>query len=501
MNNKLHVRVQYMVERGLTKKEMEIPPCFESELSRKEPLIFPPFYETGLSSLLSIEYSEELAQDLVLERHIDSDTTDVERLKLSPRQPRVFSIKLHPSVLKLIGFEEKEGSDPNYHKMIDTLASSPLPTRSIFGFVAVLYGATLKLADPISMDNIVLLCHVIHLLRIFEVDSHNQVYQLRHALFYAPSHSLDTGKILAMIWTDCKDTKVLLEVLIPFLRMEQAQFEAASISLESHLCGRMSSYTSLSKAIYDRNYVPPCDLQSFKLAGLRATLLQIGTSLKVEATTPESSSCSKEMFQIRSKKRSGGGTPRGNGDEDEIWTVKVATEILFARWPYFRRLINSRLSESASRSVNLPFSKEVLLEIVRELCTDGNSKSNRLALPDSECMDVLIDGREFELYSDLDDFKVGEAQIDVEKALRQGIFGRLVQHCVNSVFSKEYSKNTLVQLQRAHTLQWKTRTDEIATYIGSNFKSVFADSSNKKKLKELPQELRLLILDSHVQHL
>lgn len=491
-----------MVEKGLLKRDIDIPPCAESELSKKEFATFPPFYETGLSSLLSIESSEELSPTLTLNRTVPSTSKDEEASKLDPPKPTPFTVRLHPSVLKLAGFEESDTCKRKPQDLVSELSESPLPTRSILGFIAVLYGATLKMSDPVTLEDIRLLCHVIHLLHNFDIDSSGLVYQLRHSLFYAPSHSIDVGSVLKHIWNECEGTQLLLDLLIPYLKMETAQFEAASISLEAHLNGRIASFFRLSKSVFDRNYVCMGDSQNFKLNGLKETLLKIGTSLRLEVTDSGEVCSNKDSFAIRVKKRSGSNTPRGGQDDGQFWTVEVSTDILYARWPYFRRLINSGFAESATRTATLPFSKEVLLEIVRELCSDGNAKTTRLPLTESECMDVLLDGREFELYSDLDDFKVGEASpSDTEKVLKQGLFGRLIQHCVNCIFSKEYAKNTLLQLERAHTLQWKSRIDEIATFIGANFKSVFADQSNKKRLKELPQDLRLLILDSHIQHI
>lgn len=545
VQNKLHIRVQYLVEKGLLRKETDVPACGESELSKREPSAFPPFYETGLSSLLALESSSnDSMPSITLKRSVErkelDETTGEPILDL-------YSVELHPAALQLAGFDISEDDTHNscYETLVAQLQSSPLPTRSIFAFVAVLYGATLKLSDPVSLDDIRMLCHVVRLLQHFEIDCTGLLYDLRHALFYAPFRSINFGKVFETIWCECERSQLLLDVIIPYLRMEQEQFENSCASLDSKLVGHMTTLTRINKAVYGLNYVPRAESPAFKLIGMKEKLAKIGASLKVEKSTctPENASQSppsnsnghekpneaqigrkklrgsahesaQDLFQIRAKmsqespRERKPGASTSNSDltslsspRESYWTVTVSTEILYARWPYFRRLLDSQLQESIARTALLPFSKDVLLEIVKELCMDGSTtRSNRLGLSESDCMDVLLDGREFELYRELDDFKVGETTVDPTRAQQQGIFGRLIQHCLNSVFSKDVGKNTLLQLQRAHDLQWTSKMDEIAHYIGSNFKAVFADQTNKKRLKELPQELRLLILDSHVHY-
>lgn len=163
-------------------------------------------------------------------------------------------------------------------------------------------------------------------------------------------------------------------------------------------------------------------------------------------------------------------------------TLHVHDWVLYARWGFFRRMIDSGLAEAHTRRMVMPagFPKSLLLDLIKFIY--AGSLPHTTSLTPQNSLYLLEHSEEYDL-------------VDSSKQPREH-FAPLVTFCRASVFHPLTVANALSKLKLIS--EWGTKKDTKAAlkFIGANHKAVLSSATYRQDIAELPGDVcrELLLL-------
>lgn len=247
----------------------------------------------------------------------------------------------------------------------DQATLEKLPAKSVLAYVVSLLGGLLDIPEKASMEDLVVLCHVIHLYRWHNLPCQSLVITLRNAIYRQCRSAIHFPWLFYVAWVECNQDKLLLNLLARFMRSDRSGTVAVVDALAPYANLDMHLFLDLWSCITERRNI--AHEPEVKDISVQQSLDEIILGL---ANDPE-----EESFFIYSS-------------TEDSEPVRFIPEILYARWPKFRSLMND------SRSASLPFSREAILAICHVVLSNGKHKAD-LSYQDS--LDVLENGYQFGL--------------------------------------------------------------------------------------------------------
>lgn len=169
--------------------------------------------------------------------------------------------------------------------------------------------------------------------------------------------------------------------------------------------------------------------------------------------------------------------------ENHYSTLHVHDWVLYSRWGFFRRMIDSGLAEAHTRRLVLPngFPKSVLLDLIKFIYS--GSLPHTTSLTSTNSLYLLEHAEEFDL-------------VDSTNLPREH-FAPLITFCRSSVFHPLTVANVLGKLKLIAELGSKKDIKAALKFIGANHKAVLATANYRRDVADLPGEIcRELLLIS-----
>lgn len=156
-------------------------------------------------------------------------------------------------------------------------------------------------------------------------------------------------------------------------------------------------------------------------------------------------------------------------------SLHVHDWVLYARWGYFRRMMDAGLSESNSRRMTLPsgFAKNILLDLIKFIYT--GSLPHTSAFTPSNSLYILEHAEEYDL-------------VDPERLPREN-FAPLIIFCRSAVFHPLTISNVLKKLKFISDWGSKKDTKAALKFIGANLQAVLATPTYRQDISDLPGEI------------
>ena len=340
-----------------------------------------------------------------------------------------------------------------------------LPSKSVLGYLVYTLGGALQVSHLASNEELIMLCHVIHLHEVQGVGCLNLILELRNALFRLHRQDVNFNLLIYVIWTECQQSIPLLNLIGRFLRPDPIATLAAldRISHLSHL--NPSLFESYSASIRDRIML------SHQWPFTNATLSDL---------IPKGIDSSYATFTIQSSLK-----PE---------SLNIVPEILYARWPYFKRMIDANLVESRTSKATLPLTRSAIYAISNSVATNGKwvaSLYKKMVLED--VLSILSCGQELGFYSSLSDLQPN----NTFKLLGGvSLFINLLQECCSIAFP---SDDIITEVFSSYHLNWNSRLENSLDRLAGRFESSFFAAHHKIDVMSWPQELQLSVFKKIVQ--
>ena len=288
---------------------------------------------------------------------------------------------------------------------------------------------------PPSEEELRLYSDVIHMHTLLNTDCPQTKDSFRSTLFALHTKQLLPDamalSLFNYVWYDCNKSSVLVSMLVPFAGQIWRYIESSEID-PSHLARNQAlrCYAQMDSEAAKRFVPEPIDVYPYEPAPSaefeasdeqdkstlpKAKLLPL-PSLRPPATTAS--------FILTSSLAPDSAPHLADMD------------VLYLRWPYIRRLFDSGLAESSTRTAELPISDAVILHILRHVYSPlehpyeygSRCYSREYMMSEEDAMEILSIGPEFNLYSTL----VPNAELkSVSPDASAGIFAPLVQWAIN----------------------------------------------------------------------
>lgn len=369
-----------------------------------------------------------------------------------------------------------------------------LPVTSVLAFFITLLGGRLSLdskpSDPAhpSMSEITMLCHVVHLHNACNRPCYDHLLaELRKALYSLKRSEIDFAYLLEMIWVECERDVVILNLVGPLLVAPQPSGSIQPLMIDHHFSripqdARDSEFIQFIDSVSRRYFLPD----------------QLNTSSTHFQKDLDKFAPELDDLSLNSPPSAYGSFVLGSSFKGKL---NVMAEVLYARWPPFKRYMTLAQPNKESPEVKewkLPLTFRALLQVYTSILTDGRADIGYLTVTDA--LSVLKSGDENGICVGAEQVSLGLfkslAQLDAsESSGMRGItptFGRLIDRCFDIAFP---SDDLFRNLESASELEWSEKKAEILREIRTKSPRQW---TRAQKLKTLcgSKELQLEILRS-----
>jgi hypothetical protein len=356
------------------------------------------------------------------------------------------------------------------------IESSRFPKDSLFFFLRTLYNdQATNFNDPdetilpITLDNTRSLCHCRRLYKSLDIETLGIDWALKERFLpQLPGTALCA--LFHDIWTTCDMDPALIDLIIAPLRPHAALFVSQAASWTSILTSDPLRFLTLTQQIGAQTapseLLTPATIDSIPLSARFGNRLsrKIAAMGKLAVWKPNQTDlASTALFRL---------SIDGYGQ-----SLDVPLSVLYAKWPYFRRMMESGLQESKNHICVLPseFPPALLLCIVK--CIFGLKTSFGGRMSKSDCIYALERGGE-----------VGLCEATTLTPLDP--FISLWNHCRSMVFSKLSSTNSLLELRLRLDYGSEADVEEAIEFIARNHSQVLVNHPNfQEATSQLPANM------------
>lgn len=423
------------------------------------------FIETGLSKLLFVANERCFRESIGFQEKVETNSIVSFQLPTAILARLIslqcgIAIKVHPNVLITQGFldREKKASDPvdspvSLQELLNILSQSTLPLKSILLFLAVVYGASIKIGWAtegrwlVPDSKFVLsICHLIqlstqtrwaialeylcNLLRYVLI--HTKLTDLAHQMLQELVDKKFANPILAnIIWAH-----LLYHGTTSFPKYS---FQTIK-SLTPSLCYPHAVVLPEQKALATR----------IESRGIRYISLASST--------------------------------------DPSKRVQILPELCIF-WPWLQAELNQTCTEEFGIVLDLPLN--TIVDIAKTLsCYSALELSSEFT--QEEAVNMLLNGQRYHLFVNLDSYQPGS---EPDKLLLQGdIVPNIVQRYINALFPKDMDTSTKLQLNNALKLGLNSRVSGLIQHIVENRKVEWHRCVTIEDISELPDHVRTEML-------
>lgn len=277
-------------------------------------------------------------------------------------------------------------------RIMEKLKDVMLPTKSKFGYIVSLFGGIPHLSYPPTADELVLYSHVVHLHELCRSDKAAALATLSHTLnsLRAPQLStlepldLDLEPLFAMfacVWNDCNQSATLLSLLKPFLsrredhvRIGELLGPTISLNIDSFLdfCAyradeaaisirrsserRVDKVQSAFKNQLEKRY-PGYSYDAPSPGYVDEGHYWQPTNLKPNDAVPPTHIAFVSSLPSTSSTTSTTAHPK----------ILASSEVIYLRWPYMKKKMDSQRPKSHSRIFELPLSTNAIIEVLKAI--------------------------------------------------------------------------------------------------------------------------------------
>lgn len=336
----------------------------------------------------------------------------------------------------------------------DGVKLEELPAKSVLAYIVSLLGGMLDIPEKAHMEDLVMLCHVIHLYRWHNFACQSLVVTLRNAIFRQYRSAINFPWLFYVAWVECNQDKVLLNLLARFLRSDPSNTVAVIDALAEYATLDMHLFLELHSCITERRNIAH-DPEVGDLS-IQQSLDEIVLGLTEDSE--------EDGFLLLSS-------------IENAEPVRVIPEIMHARWHAFREVM------SESRTAMLPFSRAAIEAIALLVLSNGK---HRPELDFQDSLMVLEKGGKFGLSLDA-----------ALKSTCPPIFYTFICNCFTRVFQ---DTNPLLVLHAAHALNVSCILDRTLEKLAHDPRSALKMPGNLDLALNLPKKTRRIIFQQLLDH-
>ena len=469
----------------------DLVPPLASNLHENSP--FPRFYRVGHSASLcinddstptSVNYSYQTVEYSPTETSQSDSTEGGDETHISPHVKRPKKLNKHPVNTIKVGIPTTIADIIDLNDIIASLNDSTMPISSKLGFIVAVLGGVPHISYPPTIEELQLYCHVITLLQRNGF-SHRELIAILDVILkglsgpvlgdYEPDVVSKTKLLDSMfecVWIDCGCNQELLDVLAPLL---------ATTEDHARLLGRLGGLVALNptafvefthwklynvhKSLKELRFGNNADMDYF-VGSLQdppsRDRINAGFTLEDKISDIWKNNelvCDSQRFKI-SDSFSSVPSPipaslvcflSSIADVSTKQRHLVHVDLIRSRWPYFDRLLNSGLSESQTRLVELPLSDDTIRVVLGMFY---GFEALQITLASSIFREILEHGSEFGFFSSLQVVNNSSNSATIIAKFDTPTFASLVNRALKETFPTQLSTPEAVveQLNFAYQL-------------------------------------------------